>query len=305
MNKGTLDEQLACLKGIGTKEINKATKLTTNKIEDILEKRFDKIDRIRAKGFINILEREYNLNLSGWLNEYAIFHNKENPHISAPTSQSPISEIDIRTHIKEYNRQNTNPRELVDSPQITEPYNKSIKAKKASNNPLPFALLILLALCCAGYLAYRVFFAETTMPTDYSHSTQSLPVEFMTDSLEMDLKDYIQDKPSLQDGTLDTHYPLSQAPRLAIVPKSELWIGIIEVQTQKTTQLNITQTYEITLDKPLIVVFGHNDFTSILNDETFPHKINSFVRFYFDGQQLKEINYSTYKQLYPIDQWGN
>ena len=61
MKDKTLDEQLEYLKGIGIKEINKTTRLATNKIDDILQKRFDKIEDVRAKGFVSMLEREYHV----------------------------------------------------------------------------------------------------------------------------------------------------------------------------------------------------------------------------------------------------
>ena len=67
INTQLLDEELAKLKAIGLNEICKTTKLASSKIEDVLEKRFDKIDRVRAKGFIAILEREYNVDLRDWI----------------------------------------------------------------------------------------------------------------------------------------------------------------------------------------------------------------------------------------------
>lgn len=67
LNLKELDQKLARLKEIGLREISKSTKLASSKIEDVLEKRFDKLDRVRARGFINILEREYEMDLSDWL----------------------------------------------------------------------------------------------------------------------------------------------------------------------------------------------------------------------------------------------
>lgn len=67
INTQLLDEELGKLKSIGLKELSKTTKLASSKIEDVLEKHFDKIDRVRAKGFIAILEREYGVDLRDWL----------------------------------------------------------------------------------------------------------------------------------------------------------------------------------------------------------------------------------------------
>ena len=67
INTQLLDEELGKLKAIGLKELSKTTKLASSKIEDVLEKRFDKIDNVRAKGFIAILEREYGVDLRDWI----------------------------------------------------------------------------------------------------------------------------------------------------------------------------------------------------------------------------------------------
>ncbi|RDU72084.1 hypothetical protein [Helicobacter brantae] len=64
------------LKSIGAEKIREATRLDIGKIEDILEKRFEKIAPIRAKGFIKMLEKEFSLDLSIWLMEYNEFHNQ-------------------------------------------------------------------------------------------------------------------------------------------------------------------------------------------------------------------------------------
>lgn len=67
INTQRLDEELNKLKAIGIKELSKSTKLSSNKIEDVLEKRYDQIDKVRAKGFIAILEREYGVDLRDWI----------------------------------------------------------------------------------------------------------------------------------------------------------------------------------------------------------------------------------------------
>ncbi|WP_066388541.1 hypothetical protein [Helicobacter himalayensis] len=358
MQNQTLDEQLAYLSEIGLKEISKTTKLTTNKIDDILQKRFDKIDKVRAKGFITILEREYNLNLSEWLREYMIFLNKE----SAPAQndpQSPIAQIDLNTHIKNQEKQQstqsqtTKPLEnihslkLPEKKQNTQSKPRTQKTKKITkNNPLIFVLLIALTLSVVGYFAYRVFWDNTkeqrqitfnskkpSKPTsniEFATTQENTQQENVDSQKEYDgiYVDYStlpdsQDSKNTQDSInsqeLNSQNAESSAhaqtlaqdlqnqalsQQLTLIPNSQLWVGIIEVESQKATHFNLTKKQEFTLDKPLVFVFGHSDFTSILDGENFTHKTRNFVRFYFDGSELKEINYTTYKQLCPKDYWN-
>ena len=47
------------LQQIGIKKINQETRISVGVLENILEKRFDKIQRVWVVGFLPILERQY------------------------------------------------------------------------------------------------------------------------------------------------------------------------------------------------------------------------------------------------------
>ncbi len=65
-----LDKNLQILREIGTQEIYKATKIASKNINYILEKRYESLSRVHARGFIQILEREYKMDLSAWMKEF-------------------------------------------------------------------------------------------------------------------------------------------------------------------------------------------------------------------------------------------
>lgn len=58
------------LREIGVAEIYKATKIASKNIHSILEKRYESLSRVHARGFIQILEREYKIDLSAWMKEF-------------------------------------------------------------------------------------------------------------------------------------------------------------------------------------------------------------------------------------------
>ncbi|MDY5951392.1 MAG: hypothetical protein SPJ16_09410 [Helicobacter sp.] len=58
------------LKQMDIEEIHRKTRITLVRLHDILDKKFDNIDPTRAHGFIKILERELQLDLSEWVKEY-------------------------------------------------------------------------------------------------------------------------------------------------------------------------------------------------------------------------------------------
>lgn len=65
-----LDKNLQILKEVGVTEICKATKIASKNIHSILEKRYESLSRVHARGFIQILEREYKIDLSAWMKEF-------------------------------------------------------------------------------------------------------------------------------------------------------------------------------------------------------------------------------------------
>ncbi len=65
-----LDKNLQILREIGIQEIYKATKIASKNTNYILEKRYESLSRVHARGFIQILEREYKMDLSAWMKEF-------------------------------------------------------------------------------------------------------------------------------------------------------------------------------------------------------------------------------------------
>lgn len=65
------------LKKMGLKEINAKTKIAYKRLEDIFECRFAELDKTRARGFINILQRECKVDMSEWLEKYSEYQRQE------------------------------------------------------------------------------------------------------------------------------------------------------------------------------------------------------------------------------------
>ncbi|MCX2716703.1 hypothetical protein OQH61_03020 [Helicobacter sp. MIT 21-1697] len=180
INTTFLDEELAKLKAIGLKEISKNTKLASSKIEDVLEKRFDKIDRVRAKGFIAILEREYGVDLRDWV-----------------TLQQQTQKEDIKSVSQVISKQDEEQRtqkllDLVEK-ENKEEEEKKQEQKKYENRVLDLALktkpttksdnesytwlyviLVLILLAFMGYFAYKAFMQDyQNMPSQATYSSSS------------------------------------------------------------------------------------------------------------------------------------
>lgn len=180
----TLDAELAKLKAIGVKEISKSTKLATSKIEDVLEKRFDKIDKVRAKGFIAILEREYDVDLRDWISlqqqtqsdvksvSEVISRQDEEERVQR-ILENTAKEQEIK-HIKETKKQEQKKHEH----RVLDLALKSEQKEKNDTESYTwlFAILGLILLALMGYFAYKAFMQDTQIvvanPPTSTHSSQ-------------------------------------------------------------------------------------------------------------------------------------
>lgn len=92
------------LKQMDIEEVHRKTRITLVRLQDILEKRFDNINPTLAHGFIKILERELQLDLGEWIQEYDSYRkpqvqNDSSNQASEINSEkiSPTKEVEIET----------------------------------------------------------------------------------------------------------------------------------------------------------------------------------------------------------------
>ena len=69
-----MDDNIQKLQQIGIKEISKQTRISNSRLKDIFEHNFSNFRRVHLVGFLQILEREYKLDLSSILKAYDDFH---------------------------------------------------------------------------------------------------------------------------------------------------------------------------------------------------------------------------------------
>lgn len=90
-----MEEAIEKLKSIGHGEINQKTHIASNKILYILNRDYERFDKTTAIGFIRILEREYNVDLSEWVKEfeaYIVAHGKAE---EAPLLETNLVDVQV------------------------------------------------------------------------------------------------------------------------------------------------------------------------------------------------------------------
>ena len=81
------------LKGIGLAEVSRKTHIDADYLSHIVNKDYEKLTRLNTKGFIKILQREYDIDFEEWLNGYESFlkEHEAEKHESRITVEPSVS----------------------------------------------------------------------------------------------------------------------------------------------------------------------------------------------------------------------
>lgn len=330
-----MDEAIEILKKIGVKEINKTTKISVNKIEDILEKRFSNIQRVRVVGFLKILEREYKVDLNEWLKEY---------------DESFIVEVDISNESDSSIAEHPVSNLYLDTQKQKDDLIAERKKQIISKNRF-YLLIIAVIVVIGGYFIFKSFShhssaevvnqstQNTDVKEDVDESSAISAIENQNNVIEKDNSTSIasnqsrntQEKENIpqpkqtlpkvgvaqNQPSQDTQSPSTSLPEVTqednsniqegeilVIPKRSLWVEVIDLDTNDKKQTIIQDEYPIkTGSDKLLISFGHGELTIQNNDERVDYDKSYPLRFLYTPQDgLKQIRYSKYLELSGQDQ---
>lgn len=302
-----MEENLEKLRKIGVKEIAKQTRISTSRIQDILDKQFEHTQRVHLVGFLQILEREYKLDLSGVLKAYDDQHNTTT--IEEPTEKSvQVQDLSLDTQKQRY--------DAID------------ERKKQANSKQKFYLtLVSVAIVIFAYLIYQNIASkyksqpspqEITQESDVQSNEQGLTQATDDTTLESTQENTSSDEPqsSQDEGTSDStqtpqstqepdssHLESTQAPSNAMVLNADmdLWFDIVDLDTNRRKYQGVTSdTYSIKTDNHRwLLAFGHSNFTLTMNGEPFAFPKSNYPLYfiYEPDNGFRKIDPQTYKRL--------
>lgn len=302
-----MEENLEKLRKIGVKEIAKQTRISTSRIQDILDKQFEHTQRVHLVGFLQILEREYKLDLSGVLKAYDDQHNTTT--IEEPTEKSvQVQDLSLDTQKQRY--------DAID------------ERKKQANSKQKFYLtLVSVAIVIFAYLIYQNIASkyksqpspqEITQESDAQSNEQDLTQATDDTTLESTQENTSSDEPqsSQDESTSDStqtpqgtqepdssHLESTQAPSNAMVLNADmdLWFDIVDLDTNRRKYQGVTSDiYSIKTDNHRwLLAFGHSNFTLTMNGEPFAFPKSNYPLYfiYEPDNGFRKIDPQTYKRL--------
>jgi len=309
-----MEEALNRLKNIGAEDIAKKTHITVAKIEAILAKDFANLDRVGAVGFIHILEREYKLDLTFWIEQYDEFY-----------AQNGIEkkETELKANF------------------ITQ---KEETEKESSSSIKLFIVLFLIAILVALFYFFtdraQLEGIKNSFTSFVSKDEDVVPQEPSMEKIEKEEVLTIEEEKILETGrviedqllvvstpidvnetntTKESNITAIVPPQeissadenrsevlsrdIKLIPQGKLWLGIIDVDKKSKKTATIDKAYDINGTDTLIILTGHGNFKIVEGDgEKLFSGINP-IRLKVEGDSIKQITLEEFKELNGGSGW--
>ncbi len=307
-------DNIEVLKDIGLKEISDRTHIEVKHISYIVNSEFDKLNRVNTLGFIKIISREFDLDLSQWFEEAEKYWDEHSVN--------------------------------SDSPQIFIAQKPSVWPK------IIYTFLTLLVLVAILYGAYLFldkklnFFDKSTSANDINYTYEQTPVvkEAKKNLLEQnttvdesdistvddvsdnnsdeisktEVEDYeknstsaenIETAESVEKVTEDKNVTLQvsdtdKGEKAVLTPNVKLWVGVIYLDDNSRDSFLGDGNFTIDLTRDQLITTGHGNF-SISFDDGRVKKFNfqNPMKFMVKDGNLSEISLEKFKELNKGNLW--
>ncbi|PUD62237.1 sialidase [Helicobacter pylori] len=284
-----LDKNLQILKEVGVAEICKATKIASKNIHSILEKRYESLSRVHARGFIQILEREYKIDLSAWMKEFD----------KACTFKEGVSE--------EQN-QETDPEEKTKNPLKVEidysinQANTSLSKKSSKWKPFVLVLGVVVIILAVVIIQNSSSLKEERGQESVIKSgtkKNSFNKVNPTEENKPEPTPKLEEKPKEQDK--QEKEAIKEDPNtIYIIPKKDIWVEVIDLDEKKNSfQKVFKKNYSLeTKNHRLLLRFGHGHLSLKNNHQEQEYNDGKTRRFLYEPNKgLTLINEAQYKEL--------
>ncbi|MGL2390896.1 sialidase [Helicobacter pylori] len=284
-----LDKNLQILKEVGVAEICKATKIASKNIHSILEKRYESLSRVHARGFIQILEREYKIDLSAWMKEFD-------------------KACAFKEGVSEEQNQETDPEEKTKNPLKVEidysinQANTSLSKKSSKWKPFVLVLGVVVIILAVVIIQNSSSLKEERGQESTIKSgtkKNSFNKANPTEENKPELTPKLEEKPTEQDK--QEKEAIKEDPNtIYIIPKKDIWVEVIDLDEKKNSfQKVFKKNYSLeTKNHRLLLRFGHGHLSLKNNHQEQEYNDGKTKRFLYEPNKgLTLINEAQYKEL--------
>ncbi|MGL2912690.1 sialidase [Helicobacter pylori] len=284
-----LDKNLQILKEVGVAEICKATRIASKNIHSILEKRYESLSRVHARGFIQILEREYKIDLSAWMKEFdkvCVF----------------------KEGVSEEQNQETDPEETAKKPLKVEldysinQANTSLSKKSSKWKPFVLVLGVVVIILVVVIIQNSSSLKEERgQESAIKSGTKKNSFNEANPTEENKPEPMPKPKEKPKEHDKQGKEAIKEDPNtIYIIPKKDIWVEVIDLDEKKNSfQKVFKKNYSLeTKNHRLLLRFGHGHLSLKNNHQEQEYNDSKTRRFLYEPNKgLTLINEAQYKEL--------
>jgi hypothetical protein len=262
-----MSEALDRLKNIGAQKIYEETHIPIEHVQAILHESFDGFSKVQFLGFISILEREYNEDLS-----------------------------DLRTRgLGNFEV------ELEDEEQES----LFVLPQKKKNYTLIYVALAIFLFLLVGYFSIGPASQPQETPAiDNSVIEDAKETLELIENNESNRSDINKSAVDVNHSIMETNSTETKTAQeqkveksLKFVTKTKIWLGYIDLETNKHHNKIFTGEFSIDPENDWLLVFGHGYVDIVVNDELMEFHSRNKVRFLYKDGEMKAISLKEFKRL--------
>lgn len=264
-----MDNNFEILKNIDNEELYNKTFISIDNLNAIKNKDFESFSRFKLIGFIDILSKRLNLDLSEFKEEASLYFDTQEPVVIEEELSPKKSNVTI------------------------------------DKKTMTYGFIGIGGIIVAGFI-YTIFTSTPTKDlTEVKVSPPSEVVKTETPMVPVENNVTIEQNLTIQpqEIVVKENQTAKSGDIIKIVPKKKVWIGIINLDTKEKKDYMTSNELEIDKKINQIIVINGTHLSLMVGSEEKSYDYDGRVRFIVQDGKIEEISYTHFKELNDGKAW--
>ncbi len=274
-----MSDGLKRLRDIGAQKIHEQTHIARHHVQALLHESFEDMTKIQMQGFISILQREYNVDLS-----------------------------EFKVKVEEYY--------LLNAPEEDDGETRFFVSPTRKKKYTFVYVLIAIAIFAIALFFTLDKIAQSSEKTD-NHTIDNSAIQNAQQSMSKSDELEILDKQEIEDDNATAIEELKKeveekivepevvevVKSFKIVPSSELWIGYIDLSNYKKYQKLFSGELELDPNKEWLLSLGHGHVKIEIDGVVKEFSERSNLRLLYKDSNISKLSFTEFKELNRGQKW--